>query len=155
MKRTKAKRHPKVASQRRTRSMKPETIEVGGHQLTKDQYREYLDQRIQINRQFGARLDWSDQDCERRALSDCLYRWRPSVQAHEKFKTLNLWQRVVEIATPLAALKQFPLSSGDQAIVRIGNSLLLRVADVLRDVEQELRTTHAGISAEVESAVQS
>jgi hypothetical protein len=135
--RSKAKRRPKARKER--------VDEVAGHKLTKEQQAEFERELKQLWRQFP---NWTAEAREERALSDCLYRWRPSVKARQQFKTMDLYQRTVNAAHAIGSLREFPMDVCGERVVEIGNELIKHIADELDAVSRELRTIHEAIAKE-------
>jgi hypothetical protein len=123
---------------------------VQGHELTDTQHEEFCLQLTGIRRQFP---DWDAWQHEKRALDECLYRWRPSVIALKKFNGPEgncLYQRTQQALLAIGRLKHLPIGVCGVGPIRIGNVLIKHIADELSAVASELRSVHDGIAKEVQ-----
>lgn len=108
----KARRRPKAQKVRKL-------YDIQGHKLTQEQLGEYMRHHSEIERQFP---QWSPAEHARRAVSDCLYRWRPSVRAAEEFKTMALYQRTQNAMHTIGSLKDIPINIAGEGSRRSATS---------------------------------
>jgi hypothetical protein len=139
----KAKRRPKARKER--------VYEVAGHELTKEQQADFERELKQLWRQFP---NWTAEAREERALSNCLYRWRPSVRAHDTLQKRALYERVSQAMHALMGLIEWPMHICGLGGVRMGSVLIEHVAGELEAVAKELRDMQVGISTEIREAAE-
>jgi hypothetical protein len=135
----------KPSGSRRRRAHKPKFIEIQGRKLTAAQYREYENE---LNACIGRHPGDSLERSQARALSDVIFRLRPSVKAYKRFESMVLWRRANEAFSALGGLKNLNLWTGDVELVGLYNAVIGRIATEFRAVGEELASIHGAIVAE-------
>lgn len=139
---------PHRTKARARRAREPQTFPVDGHELTQSQWDAYQEACVQATAAISRPTEEQARQARRVALSNVLYRDRPSTKAQDRFLALGL--QISQVGTVVCGARHYIFSQRDPRLLRAYNDTLGYAVDEIAKSLEELREIHAGIAQETQ-----
>lgn len=139
---------PHQTKGRARRAREPQTFPVDGHELTQSQWEAYQEACVQAMAAISRPTEEQARQARRVALSNVLYRDRPSTKAQDRFLSLGL--QISQVGTVVCGARHYTFCQRDPRLLRAYNDTLGYAVDEIAKALEELREIHAGIAQEAQ-----